>query len=336
MEIKLLSKKIVFLGKNEKRNILLAGEKINNYLNKTNNKDIINLPVKLPMICKPKKYLNDDESINLGGFLLNDIVYVESLIIDKTYLAYKSSLSKDNIIYKLVDNINSVPFSINQEVLDFITKHYKTFNLIIDPEYTHPLELKNKLTLIEKKELESFKSKRNLEFEILNLAHIFRNSPELYIPIRLDYRGRIYCNVEYLHYQSVELAKSLLQFAKGEVVYLNDEVSIKFLKIFGANCYGNKLDKISFNDRINWIDKNQNNIINFENGKLISKAENKLLFIAFCLEYNKYLDAVNKNKKVFITQLPIQLDASCNGFQHLSLLLEDTTLAKQVNLSPST
>ena len=342
LEIKLLSTKLVFLGKNEKRNILIAGDKINKFLNKQDNKILINLPVKLPMICKPKSYLNDNDNDNdndskkLGGFLLNDEVYIEPLIIEKIHLAFKSSISKNNIIYKLVDDINSVPFSINQDVLDFITKYYKTFNLIIDPDYTHPLELKTKLTLSEKKELESFRSKVNLEFEILNLAHIFRNSPELFIPVRLDYRGRLYCNVEYLHYQSVELAKSLLQFSKGDIVYINDEVSIKYLKIFGANCYGNRLDKMSFNDRIDWIDKNQKNILNFSNGKLISKADNKLLFIAFCFEYNKYLDAINNNQDKFITHLPIQLDASCNGFQHLSLLLEDTTLAKQVNLSEST
>jgi len=279
------------------------------------------------MICKPKSYLKINDSINLGGFLLNDEVYIEPLIIDKTYLAFKSSISKNNIIYKLVDYINSVLFALNQEVLDFISKYYKTFNLITDPNYTYPLELKQILTLNEKKELESFRSKVNLEFEILNLAHIFRNSPELFIPVRLDYRGRIYCNVEYLHYQSVELAKSLLQFAKGAIVHIDDEVSIKYLKIFGANCYGNTLDKMSFNDRINWIDKNKKNIINFENGKLILKADNKLLFITFCFEYNKYLNVINNNQDTFITHLPIQLDASCNGFQHLSLLLEDTTLA---------
>lgn len=362
LEIKLLSKKIVFYSKNEKRNMLLAGDKINKYLNKQDNKSLINLPVKLPMVCKPKLYFKSDDhgtsinngcvaisisisqakvqedTVHYGGFLLNDELYAESLIIDKPHLAFKSSLSKNNIIYKLVDNINSVPFAINQEVLDFITKNYKTFDLLIDPEYIHPLESKSfqKLTLSEKKELESFKSKLNLESEILNIAQIFRNSSELYIPVRLDYRGRIYCNVEYFHYQSVELAKSLLKFAKGEKVSLNDEVSIKFLKIFGANCYGNTLDKSSFNDRITWIDQNIENIIHFANGKLISKAENKLLFIAFCFEFNKYLDAVNNHEDSFITHLPIQLDASCNGFQHLSLLLEDTTLAKQVNLSSST
>ena len=75
--------------------------------------------------------------------------------------------------------------------------------------------------------------------------------------------------------------------------------------------------------------------MNFENNDIILEAENKLLFIAFCFEFNKYLEALSNNSKYFITHLPIQLDASCNGFQHLSLLLEDTTLAKQVNLSKS-
>jgi len=37
-----------------KRNILIAGEKFYNYLNKKDNKIIINLPVKFPMIGKPK------------------------------------------------------------------------------------------------------------------------------------------------------------------------------------------------------------------------------------------------------------------------------------------
>lgn len=66
--------------------------------------------------------------------------------------------------------------------------------------------------------------------------------------MRLYYRGRLYCIVEYLNYQNIELAKSLLEFSVGEKVYLNKSSSfgndaIKNLKLFGANCYGNKLDK---------------------------------------------------------------------------------------------
>lgn len=117
-------------------------------------------------------------------------------------------------------------------------------------------------------------------------------------------------------------------------MYLNNDLSIKYLKIFGANCFG--LNKKSFLDRINWIDNNKENIINFRNGELITQAENKLLFIAFCFEYLKYIEALNNKDSYFISHLPIQLDATGNGFQHLSLLLADNYLARQVNLSAYT
>lgn len=72
-----------------------------------------------------------------------------------------------------------------------------------------------------------------------------------------------------------------------------------------------------------------------EDGNLISQAENKLLFISFCFEYINYLEALNNKQEFFITQLPIQLDATCNGFQHLTLLLNDLELAKNLNLTKS-
>jgi DNA-directed RNA polymerase len=37
-----------------------------------------------------------------------------------------------------------------------------------------------------------------------------------------------------------------------------------------------------------------------------------------------------------LSNLPIQLDASCNGFQHLSMLIEDTSLGEKVNLGAAT
>jgi DNA-directed RNA polymerase len=53
----------------------------------------------------------------------------------------------------------------------------------------------------------------------------------------------MYCISEYLNYQSTELAKSLLLFSKPEKIYKTDEKALKFLKAYGANCFGNKLDK---------------------------------------------------------------------------------------------
>jgi DNA-directed RNA polymerase len=60
----------------------------------------------------------------------------------------------------------------------------------------------------------------------------------------------MYSEGEYLNYQGTELAKSLLIFSKGDKFLKSDTNSINYLKIFGANCFGNKLEKKSFVDRI--------------------------------------------------------------------------------------
>lgn len=77
------------------------------------------------------------------------------------------------------------------------------------------------------------------------------------------------------------------------------------------------------------------NIINFNNEILINKAEKKFLFIAFCFEYNKYKNSLYNNSPYYISNYPIQLDATCNGYQHLSLLIASDPLQGQLNLFPS-
>jgi DNA-directed RNA polymerase len=57
------------------------------------------------------------------------------------------------------------------------------------------------------------------------------------------------------------------------------------------------------------------------------------LFIAFCFEYNRFIKSLSNEQDDFITYLPIQLDGTCNGYQHLSLLSLDRNLANEVNLT---
>lgn len=75
--------------------------------------------------------------------------------------------------------------------------------------------------------------------------------------------------------------------------------------------------------KIEWVEKNIPNIINYDNGILLSTAKDKLLFLSFCIEYLRYYDFLsNETLSEFKTYLPVQLDATCNGFQHLALLSE--------------
>ena len=73
--------KVEFLGKNEKRNILRVGSKLEGVIPK-DKLFILNLPMKLPMIVKPKP-CNKKKG---GGYLLNGVEYNEPLITNK--LAY--------------------------------------------------------------------------------------------------------------------------------------------------------------------------------------------------------------------------------------------------------
>jgi DNA-directed RNA polymerase len=76
------------------------------------------------------------------------------------------------------------------------------------------------------KELESFYSKILFRTNILGLALLFKDIPTFYMPVRLDYRGRLYCITEYLNYQGIDLEKSLLEFSNGSKVSVNDGYAI--------------------------------------------------------------------------------------------------------------
>lgn len=115
------------------------------------------------------------------------------------------------------------------------------------------------------------------------------------------------------------MARSLLLFAKPGVIKKYNLDCILYLKTYGANCFGGKIAKASFNKKLAWVDDNIENIINFENGILISKAKDKLLFLAFCLEFKRFYEfCTSEDSFEFLTYLPFQLDATCNGFQHMA------------------
>lgn len=53
----------------------------------------------------------------------------------------------------------------------------------------------------------------------------------------------------------------------------------------------------------------------------MSKAKSKLIFLSFCMEYKRLHNYFsNQEVQLFNTYLPIQLDATCYGFQHMALL----------------
>lgn len=80
-----------------------------------------------------------------------------------------------------------------------------------------------------------------------------------------------------------------------------------------------KISRLSIENKVAWVLENEYNIINYDNKILLTQAKDKITFLAFCIEYNNYTKA-KTNPNTFNTSLPIQLDATCNGYQHLALL----------------
>ena len=79
-------------------------------------------------------------------------------------------------------------------------------------------------------------SKVVLQEIVLDIANFYKQFNEMYFPVRLDQKGRLYCSPHYFNYQANELSKSLLLFSKPRYVGRNDITAISYLKSHGANC----------------------------------------------------------------------------------------------------
>lgn len=290
------------------------------------NRIVYNLPLNLPMVVKPKPYTK----YKLGGYLLNGNKYNEDIFIKKTDYEKTSEITNSSVIYDLVNGISAVPYKINTEVLDFISKN-TDLNLIYDIHKPH------KYQNIKRNKLQNSAYKtyvgQLLNQEItLDIASVFRNFSKFYLPVRLDQRGRMYCSPPYLSYQGTDLAKSLLLFATPEIIQ-RDSDCVDYIKAYGANLFGTTLSKKSIQFKCKWVNNNLNDIINYHNGKLIRQAKSPLLFLSFCIEYKRIYETFqNADNMEFNTYLPIEVDATCNGFQHMALLSNEERLFRRVNL----
>jgi len=301
---------------------------------------VFHLPSKLPMICPPKEYFKGKNDVKLGGYLLNDVKYAEGIFIEKKGYGKPTGLKDKNIIVDLINGLSRTPYKVNTDTLNFIYKYGVEKGIIINTEVE---EIKNILNNPYKstnkgegRKHRSIVSRIKLEKNVLSIAELYSDL-DIFFPVRMDNRTRNYCITDYFDYQKNDLAKGLISFSKPGMWYKTDTDVIKYFKGFGANMFGDDLDKKSLNHRVNWVEENSERILNFENNDIVNKAENKTCFVSFCFEYRRFAEYMsNHESNVFYSYLPIQLDATCNGYQHLSLLTREKNLFDVLNLASST
>ena len=215
-----------------------------------------------------------------------------------------------------------------KELLQEMAFTEEDINKKLSPKYK---EQKVKETLYHKtvKKINKLKSDINIKKIILQKAIKYQSYNEIFFVWQVDFRGRTYPAQPLLNPQGDDFTKSLLRFATKKSLGKNGE---KWFKIHGANLYGK--DKISFEERVQWIDNHQEDIVSifnssdkFEN-EFLKKADKPFSFLAFAYEYKSFIE----NPKIFQSSIPIAMDGSNNGFQHITALLRDKKGAKKVNV----
>ncbi len=166
--------------------------------------------------------------------------------------------------------------------------------------------------------------------QVLWLADLFRSEPSIYFPHQLDWRGRVYTIPSYLTPQGSDLARGLLSFGAAKPIGVDGG---RWLAIHLANTFG--VDKVSLEDRVSWTIEHSDRIVQCAEDPLThlwwAEADKPWQALAACLEWAGYVTDGAKH----MTRLPIQMDGSCNGLQHLSAMAGDKRAAAAVNMLPS-
>lgn len=247
-------------------------------------------------------------------------------------------------VYDAVNIIQNTPWKVNKKVLDVVNMVEKLNNTPIDDiPQMEPLKPEDYAGETEE-ELKAWKkaaagiyrrekarqSRRlSLSF-IVNQANKFSQFKAIWFPYNMDWRGRVYA-VPMFNPQGNDMQKGLLTLAVGKSI--GDE-GFKWLKVHGANCAG--VDKVTFEERIKWVEDNHDNIMATAKAPMDSiewwgKLDSPFCFLAFCFEYA----GVMHHGLSYNCSLPIAFDGSCSGIQHFSAMLRDHIGGHAVNLTPS-
>lgn len=247
-------------------------------------------------------------------------------------------------VYDAVNIIQNTPWKVNKKVLEVVNMVEKLNNTPIDDiPQMEPLKPEDYAGETEE-ELKAWKkaaagiyrrekarqSRRlSLSF-IVNQANKFSQFKAIWFPYNMDWRGRVYA-VPMFNPQGNDMQKGLLTLAVGKPIGAD---GFKWLKVHGANCAG--VDKVTFEERIKWVEDNHDNIMAAAKAPMDSiewwgRLDSPFCFLAFCFEYA----GVMHHGLSYSCSLPIAFDGSCSGIQHFSAMLRDHIGGHAVNLTPS-
>ena len=178
-----------------------------------------------------------------------------------------------------------------------------------------------------------------------------------YSLVDFDYRGRIYYRETMFNFQASDYERGLFLFDEARLVtekgkrwlyihaansfnmaYTKDKIPewcttnySKYLEGQGLNDIS--VDKMTLKDRELWTENNLNLIKEVSSMNKLVDCEKPVAFLAVCheiIEYNTFKEFGID----YYSSLPIPIDGSNNGWQHLGAISKDTNTGELVGLVP--
>ena len=238
-----------------------------------------------------------------------------------------------NGFIKSMNVLQQTEWKINTKVRDILLRNRKK---ILNQYKDFPKKYKSKI----------------IEFDLTMERSELIGDKSFYQYTEADYRGRVYYTTPFLNFQGNDIARGQMLFAKGKP--MTDE-GLRRLKIHIACCYNEtyskdnlpewlttdylpylkeeelddiSVDKMTLEDREAWADNNIKKLMEIADKEIIdSNAEKPISLLASVLEIKDALD-----KEEYITYLPIPIDGSNNGWQHLCAMSKDKEAGELVGI----
>lgn len=307
-----------------------------------------------PMLIKPMDWENQYE----GGYLTEwfrhhspmcGLRYIKKE--HKAWIVDTLASPTSAPVRAAMSKAQSVPYRVNKDVLAILRKAtamrvgilgLPSFQPLNQPEF--PLGenwQKDEATEVELEQFQFWKTQMAAWYTSENkrkgrhtgilsrLTELARYQDEaaLYFPTFIDWRGRMYFRSN-LNPQSSDAVKGCIEFANGKRL---GETGLMWLKVYVANCCG--YDKHDPELKAQWTDDNWLQIVDFINNPLevdAPDADTAFTLLQSGLALQEAL--AMPDPRDYICHVPVAMDATCSGLQHLSALTRDPIGAYYTNL----
>ena len=233
----------------------------------------------------------------------------------------KMNAKSNPVVFKVLNKLQRTGYRVNNDV-------FKVYVEALKWEDSSPFKFVKETNREARASME-LEAKAIRDLANKNLTRVF------YHRYNCDFRGRIYPGTAFLHEQSSDNAKGLLLYDHSVPF---GENGAYFLAVHTAGCMGE--DKIPLHKRVEFINEKMDEICGWAQDPLKNRGGTEAdkpwsaLAAAFEWEkFNKWVIEEGKEPSKFESSLPIFVDGSCNGLQHLTALALDHITAPLVNLT---